>query len=115
MFLIVASLASIMTVISKNQSRRSKMGLTIHLSDAYDAFYSSCFSFPLLLSLMTMSPTNQMMKVQGPGSLTVHTFLHVLNYQLIESFDCCLVESQNSLLVSVEYFQGLAFPAQKLL
>ena len=35
------------------------------------------------LSPMTMSPTNQMMKVQGPGSLPVRTFLHVLNYPLI--------------------------------
>ena len=32
---------------------------------------------------MTMSPTNQMMKVLGPGSLPVIAFLHVLNYPLI--------------------------------
>ena len=53
----------------KNQRRRSKMDLTSHLSDTYDAFSSSCFSFSSLLSPMTMSPTNQMMKVLGPGSL----------------------------------------------
>ena len=64
---------------------------------------------------MKMSPTNQMMKVQGPGSLLVLTFIHVLNYPLIEYVDCCLVESQYSLIVFVEYFQGSAFPAQKLL
>ena len=38
----------------KNQSLHSKMGLTSHLSDAYDTFYSSCFSFSSLLSAMTM-------------------------------------------------------------
>ena len=59
------------------------MGLTSHLSDAYDAFSSSCFSFSLLLSLMKMSLKNQMMKVQGPGSLPVCTFLHVLNFPFI--------------------------------
>ena len=58
--------------------------MTTHLSDAYDAFSSSGFSFSLLLSPMTMSPTNQMMKVKGPGSLSVGTFLHVLSYPLIE-------------------------------
>ena len=50
------------------------MGLTSHLSDAYDAF-SSCFYFSLLLSMMTMSLTNLTMKVLGPGSLPVHAFL----------------------------------------
>ena len=60
------------------------MGLTSHLSDAYNAFSSSCFSFSLLFSPMTMSPTNQMMKVQGPGSLPAHTFFHVLDYLLIK-------------------------------
>ena len=91
------------------------MGLTSHPSDAYDAFSSSCFSFSSLLIPMTMSLTNQMMKVQGPCSLPVRTFLHVLNYPLIKSVDCCLVESQYSLVVSVEYFQGSKFPDQKLL
>ena len=67
----------------KNQSCQSKMGLMSHISNAYDTFSSSCFSFSLLLSPMMMSPTNQMMKVQGPGSLPVRTFLHVLNYPLI--------------------------------
>ena len=52
------------------------MGLTSHLSDAYDAFSSSCASFSLLSSLMTMILTNQMTKVQGPGSLLVRAFLY---------------------------------------
>ena len=87
------------------------MGRTSHLSDAYDAFYSSCASFSLLSSLMTMTPTNQMMKVQGPGSLLVRAFCYVLNYPLIESFDFCQLES---FLVESQYF-GLTFPAQILL
>ena len=111
----VASLASVMTVIRKNQSRRSKMGLTSHISDAYDAFSSSCFSYSLLLSPMKMSLTNLRMEVQGPGSLLVRAFLHVLNYLLIVLVDCHLIESQYTLVVSVEYLQGLKFHAQKLL
>ena len=47
------------------------MGLSSHLSDAYEYFSSSYFSFSSLLSPMTMSPTNHMMKVQGSGSLTI--------------------------------------------
>ena len=78
------------------------MGLTSHLSDAYDAFSSLCASFSLLLSLMTMTLTNQMTMVQGPGSLPVSVFRYVLNYPLIESFDCCLAESY---LVESQYFQ----------
>ena len=49
----------------RNQNHRSMMGLTSHLSDAYDAFSSSCASFSMLSSLITMTPTNQMMMVQG--------------------------------------------------
>ena len=49
-----------------------------------------------------MTPTNQMMTVQGPGYLPVSTFCYVLNYPFIESFDCCLVESY---LVESQYFQ----------
>ena len=48
------------------------MGLTSHLSDAYDAFSSSCFSFSLLLSPMKMSLMSLTMKVLGPGSHPVH-------------------------------------------
>ena len=97
-----------------NQNHRSKMGWTSHLFDAYDAFSSSCASFPLILSLMTTNPTNQMTTVQGPGSLLVCAFCYVLNYLLIESFDFSLVES---FLVESQYFQyfGLTFPAQILL
>ena len=78
------------------------MGRTIHLSDAYDAFSSSCASFSLLLSPITGTPTNQMTMVQGPGSLPVRSFRYVLNYLLIESFYCCLVESY---VVESQYFQ----------
>ena len=60
----------------KNQSRRSKMGLTSYLSDAYDAFSSSCFSFSSLLSPMKMSLTSLTMKVLGLGSLPVHALLN---------------------------------------
>ena len=61
----------------KNQSRRSNMGLTSQLSNAYDTISSSCFSFSSLLSPMTMSPTNLTIKVLGPYSLPVCAFLHV--------------------------------------
>ena len=91
------------------------MGLTSHISDAYDAFSSSCVSFSLLLSLMKMSLTNLTMKVMGPVSTPVCAFLHVLNYSLILLVDCHLIESPYMLVVYVEYFQGSKFPAQKLL
>ena len=68
-----------------NQNHRSKMGLTTHLSDAYDAFSSSCAYFSLLLSPMAMTPTNQMTTVQGPGSLPVCAFRYILNCPLIKS------------------------------
>ena len=58
-----------------NQRRHLKMGLASHISDAYDDFSSSYFYFSLHLSPMTMSPTNQMMTVQVPGSLLVCAFL----------------------------------------
>ena len=48
------------------------MGLTSHLSDAYDNFSSSCLSFSLLLSPIKMSLTNLTMKVLGPDSPPVH-------------------------------------------
>ena len=90
------------------------MGLTSHLSDAYNAFSSSCLSFSLLLSPITMTLTNQMTTVQGPGSLMVRDFRYVLNYPLIELFDCRLVESY---LVESQYFQYFCstFTALKLL
>ena len=40
-----------------------------------------------------MTPKNQMTMVQGPGYFPVRKFCYVLSYPLIESFDCCLVES----------------------
>ena len=85
------------------------MGLTSHLSDAYDAFFSSCVSFSLLLIPMKMSlMTILAMKVLGPCSPLVHAFLHVLNYLLIVLVGCCLKLSPNPCVVSVEYFP---FPA----
>ena len=97
----------------KNQCRQSKMGITSHLSDTYDAFSPSCASFSLLLSPVMMTTTNQMTTVQGLGYFLVCTFHYVLNYLLIKSFDCCLVESY---LVESQYFLyfRLTFPAQKL-
>ena len=68
----------------RNQNHRSKIGMTSHLSDACDAFSSSCTSFSLILSPMTMTPTNQMTMVQDTGSLPVRVFRYVLNYSLIE-------------------------------
>ena len=91
------------------------MGLTSHLSDAYDTFSSSCVSFSLLLSPMDMSLMNMKMKVMGTGSPTVCSFLHVLNYPLIVLVDCRLIESPYLLVVYVECFLGFKFPAQKLL
>ena len=91
------------------------MGLTSHPSDAYDAFSSSCVSFSSILSLMNTSLTILTMKVLGPGSPPVREFLHVFNYPLIVLVDCHLIESLFLLVVSVEYFQGSKFPAQKLL
>ena len=88
----------------KNQSRYSKMGLTSHLSYAYDAFSSSCVSFSLLLSLMKMALTNLTMKVLGLCSPAVRAFLHVLKYPLIVLVHCHLIESLYQFVVFVEYF-----------
>ena len=77
------------------------MGLTSHLSDAYDAFSSLCAVFSLLLSLTMMNPTDQMTTVQVPGSLLVGTIRYDLKYLLIKSFDCRLVKSY---LVEFQYF-----------
>ena len=59
------------------------MGLTSHLSDAYDAFSSYCV-FSLILIPMKMFLTNMTMKVLGPGSPLVRAFLHVFEL----SVDC---------------------------
>ena len=87
------------------------MVLTSHISDAYDTFSSSCASFSLLKGLMTMTPKNQMTTFQDSGLLLVCLFCYVLNYTLIESFDCCLFKSY---LVKSQYFQYFCstFPAQ---
>ena len=95
----------------ENQNRCSKMGLTSHLSDAYNAFSSCYVSSSLLLSLMKISMmTSLTMMVPGPGSPPIHAFLHFLSYPLIVLVDCHVIESPNPFVVSVDYFQ---FPAQK--
>ena len=67
------------------------MGLTNHLSDAYDAFSSFCVSSSSLLSLMKMSLMASLtMKVMGPGSHPVFAFLRFLNYLLTVLVDCSL-------------------------
>ena len=88
------------------------MVLTSHISDAYDAFSSSCASFSLLSSLMTMTPMNQMTTVQGPGYFPVPGFHYFFNYPLIKSFDCFLVESYLVEPQNFQYFRS-TFPAQK--
>ena len=52
------------------------MGLTSHLSDAYDTLSSFYFSFSLLLNLTKISLMNPKMKVLGPGSPPVHDLFH---------------------------------------
>ena len=89
------------------------MGMTSHLSDAYDAFSSYLVSSSLILILMKFSlMTSLTMMVMGPGSPPVRAFLHVLKYPLIVLVDCHVMESQNPFVVSLEYYQS---PAQKLL
>ena len=89
------------------------MGLTSHLSDAYDAFSSYRVSSSLIMSLMKMPfMTSLTMMVLGPVSPKVRDFLHFLTYPLIVLVDCHVMESSNPFVVSVEYFQ---FPAQKFL
>ena len=62
-----------------------------------------------------MSLTNLRMKVRGLGLPLDREFLHVLNYPLIMLVDFHVIESPYPLVVSVEYYQVLKFPAQKLL
>ena len=68
------------------------MGLTSHLSDAYDAFSSSCIYFSSLVSPMKMYlMTILTVKVLGPVSPPVFAFLHFLNYLLIVLVDFCVM------------------------
>ena len=91
------------------------MGLTSHISDAYDTFSSLCASFSSLLGPMKMSLKNIAMKVMVQVSPLVRAFIHFLNYPLIVLVDCHQIKSQYLLVVSAEYFQGSKFPTQKLL
>ena len=79
------------------------MGLTSHLSDAYDTFSSYFVSYYLILSLMKMSLMKSLiMMVMGPGSPPVCAFLNFLNYPLIVLVDCHVMELLNPFVVSVE-------------
>ena len=83
------------------------MGLMSHLSDAYDAFSSSCFYFSSLLSLMKMSLKNLKMKVLGLGSPPVHALFHfslkILLVMCVSQVKLVVRVSQYPLVVSVEY------------
>ena len=98
----------------KNQNRRSKMGLTSRLSYAYDAFSSYRVSFSLILSLTKMYlMTSLTMMVLGPVYLVCALF-YSFKFPLVVSVECFqLMEPQNPVVVSVEYFQSEYFPAQK--
>ena len=91
------------------------MGLTSHISYAYDDFSSYCVSFYLILSLTNMSlMTSLTIMVMVPGYL-VPSLFNSLKIPLIVFVECFqLMESQNPVVVSVEYFQSEYFPAQKL-
>ena len=94
------------------------MGLTSHLSDAYNAFSSYRVSFYLISSLTKMSfMTSLIMTVLGPSLPLNPVYLlraHFLKSRLIVFVDCHVMESQNLFVVSVEYFQSEYFPAKKL-
>ena len=72
------------------------MGLTSHLSYAYDAFSSYHVSFSLMSSLTKMSlMTSLTMMVLGPGYL-VHALFYFLKFLLIVFVDFFeLMELQN--------------------
>ena len=97
------------------------MGLTIHLSDAYDAFSSYHFSFYFIPILTKMSlMTSLTMMVLGPGLPLNLVYLlcalfYFLKYRLIIFVDFQVMESQNPFVVLVEYFQSVYFPAQTII
>ena len=63
---------------------------------------------------MTMTPTNQMTTVQGPGSLLVRAFRFVLNYLLIELFDLRLVKLNIPNIFALDIFSLKYFSSFKL-
>ena len=91
----------------KKKSKKKKKRRKHRKDDSSDP--SSRFSSSLVLSLMTMNPTNQMMTDQGLGSLQVRAFCYVFNYLLIQSFDRLV----KSFLIESQYSRY--FPAQILL
>ena len=106
MSLLFTSLASVITVIGKNQNRRSMMGLTSHLSCVYDTFSSYRVSFSLM-TIMTV-----MVLVMGYLVRALFHFpLEILLVVSVEYFPVVasvkyfqLTESQNPLVMAVEYF-----------
>ena len=119
MVIIFASFASVITVIRKNHNRRSKMGLTSHLSNAYDTFSSFHVSFSLISSLTKISlMTSLIMMVLGTGLpenlvYLVCALFYFSKIPLIVFVDCHVMVT-NTFVVSVEYFQSEYFPAQKI-
>ena len=85
------------------------MGLTSHLSDAYNTPYSYRVSFSLILILTKMSLiTSLTMMVLDPGlplNLVHLLRAHFLKFPLIVFMDCHVMESNNLVVVSVEYSQ----------
>ena len=74
------------------------MGLTSHLSYAYNAISSYCIPFSFLLSLMKMFlMTSLMMMVLGLGSPLVYSFLNFLKYSLIVLVEYFTSPAQNRL------------------
>ena len=85
------------------------MGLTSHLSDAYDDFSYYYVSSSLVLSLTKMTlMTSLTMMVLGLCLPPVCAFLQFLNYLLTVLVDCHITETPNPFVVSVEYSQFLA-------
>ena len=95
------------------------MRLMSHISDAYNDFSSYRVSFSLISSLTRMSlMTSLTMMVLGPGLPLNLVYLlpaHFLKVMLIAFVDCHVTESQNPIVMSVEYFQSEYFPTQNFL
>ena len=89
------------------------MGLTSHISDAYDTFSSYPVSFSLISSVTKMSLMMSLMMMVLSLGLTlnlVYLFCaHFLKFLLIVFVDCHVTESQNTFVMSVEYFQSEYF------
>ena len=87
-----------------------------HHSCAYNAFsfYRVSFSFISCLTKMSLM-TSLTIMVMGLGlpdnmDYLVHSFLYFLKFQFIVFLDCHVMGSQNTVVMSVEYFQSEYFP-----